>query len=447
MFANTLLSDDFSKKALNDLDLGLGFDNLQLNYNDQSIDNNPSISTSGLVNEIDSNNLIGSNSINSNNPKDIKSNEHFGSIVNINSIPKANIDNNNSNSREENDSLFSIEKNGHKDNNGLELEININRINDLSDFNQNELSELNLIEKKSSKNDDYLKKPTASNDFITLTTLNRAEPHLYLTDNFLQPIELLIEPLENRQSAAKNAKTNSSETSSAQKKSNSNIISKVKDSSNNSNKLKKTKRRSKLLNSSTTFSTNGNSPNTNNTNCLPETNSSKKSQESKSSKSKQNKTSIFGAISHTNSNSGVKSSILSSRKSENKQTKLARLKLESTSNKSNEVQSNIEPLNKKFAGSLETKTVNSSLYERISPKNILKDDESSLQNSTDLVTNSNYSTNNSNFLSTCSNDLSNDKNVIILQNLKKDEVDLHIKELSLLDLHSSEDDSNEFSLK
>jgi hypothetical protein len=308
-------------------------------------------------------------------------------------------------------------------------------------LNQPSLLELSLIDDKGSKDNSLFKKPSIANDFINLGTLNDEQKQL--TNNTFVNTSDILEVTDKK-------KQNNFEYSNVKKS--SNFISKIKDTSNSNSKLKKKKRRSKLINSSTNFNNHNEGLNIG---CLPvsnSTNPSKKPQEYKNSKSKSNKlnTFIFPNSNMNEVNAAtdfvVKNNLYNTtRKLDNKPSKLTKLKL--NINKYNQIKSSIEPLNKKFAGSLDINNKNE-LSEALKENPSQNESAQISLQKKDFVNELNFpNLNYTNFLNSCSNDLNNDKNVVILQNMKKDEVDLHIKELSLLDLHSSEDDSNEFSSK
>jgi hypothetical protein len=381
LFANTLLNDDFAKKS--DFDLGLGFDNLQLNYDTTEL--TPTLTSSSVSSS--NNNTASNSNINSSetstqiiseliklNTTTIGQENSKDIIISLNEKKEAAVNDENLKLKNSNVGSDELVIQDLRLDNFITLEnVNIHPI--VQEAN----SSLNLDQ----KNDDKFFKKPLSNDFITLTTLNNSELFISSSD-FVCPIDLL-----NKQNSSQSI---------LNEKSASIILTNI------TGKLKKPRKRSKFLNMIDSNSkTTGNVEN-------------KKLQESKTVKLKQSKlsSSLNSANNLNNTTNGAQFFSSSSKKSTdhkllitNKQNKITRLKLENIGK---------EPLSKKFAASNLNSTTSLN---------------SSLNNKNNLQVNS------------CEiNDLNNDKNVIILQNLRKDEVDLHIKELSLLDLHSSEDDTS-----
>ena len=475
LFANTLLSDDFSKKT--DFDLGLGFDNLQLNYTDQTTS---SVSSGHqLGNESDSVIVINTSVVNADTARNTESsgiskavdsqqsnNHHLinHSIQQQQQQLETNTGNSNGNSSlTELITLTSINASKVQNEQNLPI-VQIQTSNKeplltiqdlrldkghLADSGQLILSNhLNINEsnaamtKSENDHDENLFKKPQSTDFITLTTLNQnnndARSELFI------PSKDLIDLLSASTPSIKNGEnvtSGSSSSNSSKKLSNNSAathISKMKDSGGNS-KLKKTasrKRASKLLlnnlNSGNIHAASGVSNGV--TGNISENSMGKKSsqQEKKIDKLKQSRfnntgnttnNSVTGGNSSTSSISFLSPNMSTQHKKPSSQSaKMIRLKVENNNSKfmlslNGNGAKSVEPLSKKFAGGLDT-TTSSTVSNVAAPS----------------ASNVNEET----------NDLSNDRNVIILQQnlMKKDElVDLHIKELSLLDLHSSEDDS------
>lgn len=358
LFENTLLSDNFTKKP--DFDLGLGFDNLQLNYD--SVSNPTAHSISSLLE-------IGNNA-----PPSTYVNSNTDTLLAIT---------NESDLKSENKSTSQ----------NVEQATLIENLLTTSDL---------LISKIDGKplpddDDKIFKRP--SNDFLKFnpsSTTESKDDTQKITPLNYAPVEnkngfgakqkisrIKKDDLKRDEKSTKIIKENKS-SSAAAKQQYSGIIGEKNGLASNSNaiKLKRSRKRTKMVNGAQT-----------NAGELPTT--------SKMASEKIIKQSLF------DSNNRLFS----------KDPKLAKSRY------------NIEPLSKKFASGLTPTTINYGNSSSSSSCN--SGGNFRVFNSIDFDL--------KNF---------NEKNVNTMtlnaagKNLKRDEVDLDIKELSLLDLHSSEDDSS-----
>lgn len=340
LFANTLLSDEFSVKKT---DFDLSFDNLQLNLDhDESTSAPTTTSTGASTSQTDKTGILMLNEAQS-----------TGSMLELQATSEP--------------AVTSVDVTS-----DLEKQILADTLSMTLNLNQQPTV---VKEPTTTTETDEFKK----SEFITLTNLN-----LFDSNDFVI-----------------NLNTNLDSSTTA-KKSIALLQSKLKESASSANsKLKKIRKRSKLVNSGSTGSNVAVAAATSQDTAV---NTAKK--ELKLVKLKQ---------SRLTSNSGTSSTGSTTINKSEKHHKVARMsKLDG--NKTSK--SGVEPLTKKFAAS-------NSQISLTSPTSVASSNNSSFG-----------------FSSSATNDLNNDKNIIILKSLKKDEVDLHIKELSLLDLHSSEDDSD-----
>ncbi len=410
LFANTLLNDDFNDET--DFNC-LGIDNLQLNLNanESSNEQQHHHSNQGL------------------------NNDNTSVIASLSLIPLSTQSTNNSQSNDyllDSNATFNTFDLNNVTNliseqvliNDLNTQINILNEENNSNFNnKNDKTHSESIQNVTNNQDDNLfKKPNLFNTFFDNQS-SKSSSSSTLTDlklvtkikqskkiNFLEPIDLIsqFKKLNNHQSYKKqdeiklkstNDDSNKKEEKNDQFNDSKNISSiYISSKSTNTNNvdingsalsinkiftLKRSRKRSKLLN----------------TNKINQTTLSTANQDSIT-------TGITSQTKINNKLAKLNNSLTTSNKAITKKEKKEKLK-------QNKINSNFEPLNKKFAG--DSSTTNATSTESI----ILAYNKP-------------------------------EKNIILMNKpinsqtkAKKEEVELHIKELSLLDLHSSEDDSEE----